>query len=117
MRDMSKIFDYIIVAVDFDGTICDDKTFPKIVGATYTQQKLIDRLIAMREAGHKVILNTCRGGKLLDEAVGWCKEKGLEFDAVNDNLPEVKKAFFELSGKVFANFYIDDRNVLPEEIN
>ena len=45
---------------------------------------------------------------VLTEAIEWCKEKGLEFDTVNENLPDQKK----LSGpspKIMADFYIDDK--------
>lgn len=44
----------------------------------------------------------------------WCKEQGLIFDAVNDNLPEVIEEFGENCRKIFANEYIDDRNRLLE---
>ena len=46
----------------------------------------------------------------LDEAVKWSAEKGLIFDAVNDNLPEIVEAFGTNCRKIFANEYIDDRN-------
>jgi hypothetical protein len=66
----------------------------------------------MRSQGHKLILWTNRGDneqyKSLTEAIEWCKEKGLEFDAVNQNLPDQKK----LSGyspKIMADYYIDDK--------
>ena len=68
-------------------------------------------LIKMRKEGHKIILWTNRGDNeeypVLTEAINWCKEKGLEFDAVNKNLPGQNK----LSGpspKVMADIYIDD---------
>ncbi len=35
---------------------------------------------------------TCRAGEALSKAVEWCREHDLEFDAVNDNLPENAKA-------------------------
>ena len=41
--------------------------------------------------------------------MNWCKEQGLEFDAINDNLPEIVESFGSNSRKVFANIYIDDR--------
>ncbi len=41
---------------------------------------------------------------------GGCKEHGLIFDAVNDNLPEIVEAFGGNCRKIFANEYIDDRN-------
>jgi hypothetical protein len=73
---------------------------------------LMDKLIELRKDGHKLILWTNRGDNeeypVLTEAVEWCRERGLEFDTVNENLPNQKK----LSGyspKVMADIYIDDR--------
>lgn len=60
--------------------------------------------------GEKLILWTNRVGDRLDEAVKWSAEKGLIFDAVNDNLPEIVEAFGTNCRKIFANEYIDDRN-------
>jgi hypothetical protein len=99
------------IAVDFDGTLCE-YAFPKIGNQSDSQKELMDILINMRKNGHKIILWTNRGDNkeytVLTEAVNWCKEKGLEFDAVNSNLPEQKK----LSGyspKIMADYYIDDK--------
>lgn len=63
-----------------------------------------------KTVGAKIILWTCRTGKMLDNAVAWCSEQGLEFDAVNQNLPAVIEAFGDDTRKIFANMYIDDRN-------
>lgn len=98
---------YTIYAVDFDGTLCENK-FPEI-GAP--NMALINRLIKRRAKGNKVILWTCRVDQRLIEAVEWCKTFGLEFDAVNANLPEIVKFWGNESRKVFANVYIDDRAV------
>ena len=37
---------------------------------------------------HRLILWTVREGKLLDEAVEWCRERGVEFYAINRDYPE-----------------------------
>lgn len=104
---MSKKYP-VIFAVDFDGTLCRHD-FPRI---GHGNQGLIEKLIEVRRNGSKLILWTCRHGEYLRAAVEWCKERGLEFDAVNDDLPEVVESFgSEKSRKVFANFYIDDRNM------
>ena len=66
--------------------------------------------------GDKLILWTCRIDEMLDNAVRWCRNKGLIFDAVNENLPSVIAEFGTDTRKIFANEYIDDRNVwLPSE--
>jgi hypothetical protein len=53
---------------------------------------------------------TYRTGDLLEEAVEFCRNNGLEFYAVNQNFPE--ECFDEsVSRKIYADIYIDDRNV------
>ena len=101
-----------IWGVDFDGTLCRNR-WPRI-GAQNT--KLIDFLQWRRMKGEAVILITMREGELLDRAVEWCRDRGLEFDAVNDNLHAVRemyggKLFGENPRKIFAHIYIDDRNL------
>ena len=94
-----------IIAVDFDGTLCENQ-WPEI-GLPNT--KLIKELIYRRKQGDKLILWTNRVDDKLENAVNWCKEHGLEFYAINDNLPEIVESFGSNSRKVFANIYIDDR--------
>ncbi len=98
------------IAVDFDGTLCEF-AFPEIGNQTDDQKKLMNRLIVMRSEGHKLILWTNRGDNeeypTLTNAINWCRERGLEFDSVNENLQGQKK----ISGpspKVMADIYIDD---------
>lgn len=102
----------MVIAVDFDQTLADtDAT--KIYSPN---TKLINYLIARKKKGDKVILWTCREGLRLDQAVEWCKEQGLEFDAVNDNISRLK--MFGLNPrKVAANYYIDDMMVNKEEFD
>lgn len=96
------------IAVDFDGTLCKE-AWPDIGDGN---QDLIDFLIQWRRKGNKVILWTCREGKMLDEAVRWCALWGLHFDAVNCNLPERIEAYHNDSRKIGADYYIDDSSVL-----
>jgi hypothetical protein len=101
----------LTIAVDFDGTLCE-YAFPKIGEQNNQQKQLMELLIELRNKGHKLILWTNRGDNeqypVLTEAIKWCKEKGLEFDAVNENIVGQKK----LSGpspKIMADYYIDDK--------
>lgn len=98
---------YTIFAVDFDGTLCES-VYPGIGEPNIT---LINHLIKRRNQGNKVILWTCRCGERLQEAVAWCREQGLEFDAVNENLPELIEQFGNDCRKVAADVYIDDKAV------
>lgn len=101
-----------IIAVDFDGTLCKKK-YPEIGGANTV---LINWLIARKREGFRLILNTCRSGKLLAEAVLWCKQYGLEFEAINENLPDMIERFGGDCRKICADIYIDDLACRPEEI-
>ena len=99
--------DFIVYAVDFDGTLCES-VWPGI-GAP--NMELINHLINRRLQGNKIILWTCREGERLQEAVDWCKRYGLRFDAVNDNLQELKDEFGNNPRKIAADVYIDDKAV------
>lgn len=103
----------LVIAVDFDGTLCT-YAFPEIGEQKEHHKSLMNLLIKLKQNGHKLILWTNRGDndryKSLTEAIDWCKEKGLEFDQVNKNLPE--KEATKLSGyspKIIADYYIDDK--------
>lgn len=97
---------YKIIAVDFDGTLCENM-WPDI---GLPNRGLITYLIHQQTLGNKVILWTCRTGEKLEAAVNWCTRQGLRFDAVNENLPEAIEVFGSDSRKIFADVYIDDRS-------
>ena len=105
--------DYKIIAVDFDGTLCFSN-WPELGDPNVV---LIEYLKKCRTLGHKLILWTCRAGEPLDAAVSWCMEQGLEFDAINDNLPEIVSLYGNNSRKITCDYYIDDRACLPEDMS
>lgn len=94
-----------IIAVDFDGTLVSN-AFPAI---GMIDQVMWDAILQEKEQGTKIILWTSRTGEYLENAVNFCKEHGLVFDAVNDNINECKALGWN-ARKVFANLYIDDRD-------
>ena len=100
-----------IIAVDFDGTIVTHE-YPRIGKEI---PFAIETLIRLQREGYRLILWTVRSGNLLDEAVEYCRSKGLEFYAVNANFSE-EQFDAKDSRKVNANIYIDDRQVggLPD---
>ena len=88
------------IAIDFDGT-CVTHDYPRIgkeIGATEVLKRLV-------EAGHKLILNTMRSDKELQDAINWFKKNGIELYGVNEN-PTQKR--WTNSPKVYAHMYIDD---------
>lgn len=100
---------YQIIAVDLDGTLCFSN-WPEL---GEPNKPLIEYLKGWRAQGNKLILWTSRAGEALDKAVTWCKEQHLEFDAVNDNLPEVVEMYGNNSRKITCDFYTDDKAMLP----
>ena len=103
----------MLIAVDFDGTIVDHK-YPEIGREI---PFAIETLKKLQNDGHKLIMWSVRRGHLLDEAVEWCRERGLEFYAANLDFPEedieTNKSY---SRKLAVDLFIDDRNLggLPD---
>ena len=95
-----------IIAVDFDGTLVEDE-FP-LIGAIH--KPIWEAMLKAKAEGCRIILWTCRNKEYLDAAVAFCRDNGLEFDAINENLPEVEELYGGYTRKIFANLYIDDRN-------
>lgn len=82
----------MIIAVDFDGCLASAGTWPEVGEPNEALQK----------------------------AVEFCKVHGLEFDAVNDNLEELKQLYGNNSRKISADLYIDDKALkveFPERTN
>lgn len=104
---------HYIFAVDFDGTLITGNKWPDTEGTP--DFHLFHYLTREQEKGNKVILNTCRTGEHLDMAVAYCEEEGLYFDAVNENLPGIIEAYGSDSRKISADFYIDDKAIIPDQ--
>lgn len=96
------------IAIDFDGCLCG-LSWP---GIGEPNMAVINAAIRERESGTALILWTCRVGKRLEEAVEWCRGYGLEFDAVNENLPDRLEAYRADPRKVNADEYWDDLAVV-----
>lgn len=98
-----------IIAVDFDGTL-HTGTWPEIGDVNMT---VFNFCRNEQLNGARLILWTNRAGEQLEDAVAWCKERGLEFDAVNKNLPELIELYGNDCRKINADIYIDDKAVNP----
>ena len=101
------------IAVDVDGTIVTHK-YPEI---GEERPFAIETLKMLQKEHHKLILWSVREGDLLEEAVNWCRARGLEFYAVNKDYPEEQpENNNHFSRKLKADMWIDDRNIggLPD---
>lgn len=114
-------FDYSslpkIVAVDFDGTLVENK-FPNI---GKLNQHLVDELFASngRYRDYSKILFTNRSGKTLDDAIAYLDSYDIHFDAVNDDIPEVKELLKRdpvNHRKIWYDVLIDDKAINPSDI-
>ena len=113
----------VVIAVDFDGVLCENAfgTTGEI-GEPITE--IIEELKRVQSLGHILVLWTCREDlykklcgvtvdfwDLLNEAILWCKKRGLRFPHVNR---KEGAGFEEWEGerrKVSADIYIDDKSV------
>jgi len=97
-----------IIAIDFDGCLCTNE-FPDIGTEISKTIKLVKE--EQQRNGVRLILWTCRRDEALKAAVEWCARRGLHFDAINENLPDVIRAFGGDTRKIYADEYWDDRAV------
>lgn len=105
----------MIISVDFDGTIAEG-TFPTITGEV---PFAFETLRKLQQAGHQLILWTCRedhisdkSKQFLQDAIDFCESHGILFDSVNEALPheDFRHEDYKFKRKPFADIYIDDRN-------
>lgn len=98
------------IAIDFDGTIVEH-AYPQIGKPI---PFAIETLLQMQKDNHKLILWTVREGRLLQEAVDYCAERGLHFYAVNENYMGEDRS--KAGRKLGVDMFIDDRNLggLPD---
>jgi hypothetical protein len=102
----------MIIAVDFDGTIVEDK-YPQI---GKERPFAVATLKQLMKDGHYLILWTVRKGEKLDDAVKWCEDRGIRFFAVNKDYADDELDQLHHSRKIKADLFIDDRSVtgLPD---
>lgn len=93
----------MIIAIDFDGTIVKHE-YPSIGEPIPNAIETLKRLVLN---GHELMLWTMRSGKELEEAVQYCKNNGIEFNSINENI-EQQRTKWSTSNKQYASLYIDD---------
>ncbi|MFK8283509.1 HAD hydrolase family protein [Capnocytophaga canis] len=97
----------MIIAIDFDGTICRG-IYPNIDGLQPDAKQYIQKL---KDDGHYIIIYTCRSGDYLTQAINWLLANEIPFDRVNDNEPQSVELYKNNSRKVYAHVYVDDKQV------
>ena len=110
LHNMADLNGNKIYALDFDGTLSMGADWPAI---GQPNEPLFHYMIAEQAAGARMILYTCRNGKDLEHAIHFCKKNGLEFDAINENLPELIELYGGDTRKINADYYIDDKALNP----
>ena len=102
----------MVIAVDFDGTIVEHQ-YPRI---GKEKPFAIATLKRLQNEGHRIVLWTVREGELLQQAVEFCRERGLEFYTVNANFSDEHPEEPGYTRKIKADIFIDDRNLggLPD---
>tara|TARA_R110002020_G_scaffold100855_5_gene238085 strand:- start:16097 stop:16489 length:393 start_codon:yes stop_codon:yes gene_type:complete len=101
-----------ILAIDFDGTICDSE-WPECGPEREMARHFINRLI---KEGYGVVINTCREGTALARAIVWLNNHGINYHYVNCNFPHLIEEYGADCRKISADLYIDDKCLtgLPE---
>lgn len=97
----------MIIAIDFDGTLHTGQ-WPAIGEPMAYAPDAVRRL---KDAGHYIIIWTCREGAEQTAAVNWLLDQGIPFDRINDHHPDSRRLYGYAARKVNADLYIDDRQL------
>lgn len=100
-----------IIAIDYDGTCTEKNEYPNLGVLRDGLKGVIDLL---QDNGNILILNTCRKGKELQEAIDFLEENKIHFDYVNENVPFLIEKYGDCR-KIYADIYIDDNNFLQNK--
>lgn len=98
----------MIIAIDFDQTIAHT-CYPE--PPNYIIDGAKDAIKQLNDAGHTLILWTCRSAEYETEAWEFCKANGLHFHYMNANTTENLELYGRDNRKVYADVYIDDKNI------
>lgn len=105
----------LIIALDFDDTIFN---FHNNKDNSYDM--VISLVKDLKSIGCSIIIWT--GNKDIELIKNYCKEIGIEFDKINENMPVAEEYFKSnnydlIPRKIYANAYLDDRAGLLECFN
>ena len=96
----------LLIAVDFDGTIVED-AYPKV---GKPKPFALETIKMLQADGHRIILWTYRYGKALKDAEEFMIKSGITPYAINRSYPEEESYPNDVSRKINADLFIDDRN-------
>lgn len=101
-----------IIAIDFDGTIADSK-YPDCGELRPDAKEVINHLHYL---GHEIIIWTCRCDEPAEKAKKFLDDHGVKYHKFNEHMDRLIKEYGNNTRKIFANVYIDDRQLggLPE---
>ncbi len=97
----------MIYAVDMDGTLNTHDEYVKYDDEEYMnakpRQDMIDKINTLGLKGHTIIIYTARSCIAYDVTKKWLDKYNVFYDRI-------------ITGKEFANVYVDDRAIRPEEL-
>ena len=96
----------LLIAVDFDGTIVED-AYPRV---GKPKPFALETIKMLQADGHRIILWTYRHGRALKDAEEFMIKSGIPPYAVNRSYPEEEGHPNDVSRKINADLFIDDRN-------
>ena len=100
-----------ILLVDFDGTCTDGNHFDNFSLSVPEAPYCREVLKRLEASLCTITLWTCRTGAPLQEAIEWLNYHGIPFHFVNQEVPWCQYPNETRGPKVFATYYIDDRNI------
>lgn len=95
----------MIIAIDYDGTIVEDGSYPYAGVLKPCAKEVINELYSR---GHEIIIWTNRSGKELKAALDFLDSEGVGYSCANEN---VKGMPFTPKPKIYADVFIDDRSL------
>ena len=106
MKNEGKI--PLIIAVDFDDTICKCNPDYSIGELLPDAKEIINK---WHEQGIYIIIWTCRTNETQIDAEVFLKEQGINYDKINDHSCYTYRDWPNPGRKVYADIYIDDKSV------
>ena len=107
----------LILAIDFDGTITNGE-WPFNPTLKENAKECINYLHDILNC--EIIIWTCRcngnGYNSLNDAINFLKLNDIHYDFINEN-GSIMEHWDTDSRKIFADFYIDDRNFPFQDVN